>query len=191
MHTVLPAVSDDSSAVDRITREISQFTAEERDCVSELWQNYLENGNESPYRFCVAKDLETNGIQGFACYGKHALTKSTYDLYWIAVDPLIQRSGVGSALLHFVEQQVAKNPDSRLIVETSSTPAYSGARSFYQNNNYRRSAVLRNFYAPGDHLVIYSKSFQVPVAVKTGAQVRENQETMPDFQLRWGENKWF
>jgi ribosomal protein S18 acetylase RimI-like enzyme len=190
MYTVLPAVSADGSEIHRIAREISQFSTEERDCVRELWKIYLENGKESPYCFCVCKDQETGKIAGFACYGKHALTKSTYDLYWIAVDPLIQRTGAGSTLLNYIEEQVSKIHDSRLMIETSSTPPYLSARKFYKRHHYIRVALLRDFYAPGDHLVIFSKHFKCPRESVKADNTAAEFSNLSDLLIRWDQNRY-
>lgn len=176
MNIILPAVSTDGPAIERITGNIPSFTPEERDCVFELWGDFLENREHCPYSFCVCKDQETSRILGFACYGKHALTRSTYDLYWLAVDPTAQRSGVGSALLGFVEKQVAAANGSRLIIETSSTPLFSTARKFYKHHHYHQEALLQDFYAPGDHLIIFTKQLRgpygenQPIYLQTGLQ---------------------
>lgn len=160
MHIVLPAVSADGPAIRGILNSNSAFSTEERDCVGELWVDYLKNRIHSPYRFCVCRPQISNQVIGFACYGKHALTQSTYDLYWIAVDPMFQRTGIGSDLLIFVEDQISTLEGRLLLIETSSTPVYASARKFYKSHHYHQSAQLTNFYAPGDHLIIYSKSFK-------------------------------
>lgn len=165
MNIVLPADPDDGPAVMRITRSIEAFSAEEKDCVQELWDDYFINGLQSPYSFCVSWDDHQDQINGFACYGIRALTESTYDLYWIAVDPSSQGSGVGSDLLRYVERKVSSLNGRTLLIETSSLPAYRGARRFYRHHHYRQAAVLRDFYAQGDDLVIYSKKLRSPSPV--------------------------
>jgi ribosomal protein S18 acetylase RimI-like enzyme len=162
MITVHSAVPADGQAVLRVINSIDSFSPEESDCVNELWEDFAQNGKLSAYQFCVSKDDTHNKINGFACYGKHALTRSTYDLYWIAVDPYQQRSGVGSNLLFFVEEQVSSQAGSQLLIETSSTQDYKAARMFYRQHHYKKASILRDFYAPGDHLIIFSKNLKSP-----------------------------
>jgi len=55
-----------------------------------------------------------------------------------------------------------------VLVETSGTPAYTPARRFYESCGYRYEAVIHDFYAPGDDLIIFGKflppgSADVPV----------------------------
>ena len=174
----------------RISQHIETFNPEEKECVRELWDDYVNAGIDSPYRFCICRDQENGEVNGFACYGKHPLTESTYDLYWIAVDPARQRTGAGSDLLGYVEKQVAALNGRQLLIETSSTPDYQGARTFYRHHRYRRAAVLRDFYAPGNHLIIYSKTLPNPAITQNLTLPQDNLEFLPDFQLRWDEKRY-
>ncbi len=88
------------------------------------------------------------------------MTQGTYDLYWIAVDPAAQGRGIGRALLVRVEAEVQARGGRLLLIETSDTPAYASARRLYETSSYRREAVVRDFYAPGDSLLIFSKELE-------------------------------
>jgi len=96
-------------------------------------------------------------VQGFACCGPHPLTEGTFDLYWIAVDPDARRQGVGRALLSQVGTEVKARGGRLLMIETSGLPSYTPTREFYESCDCRREAVIRDFYAPGDDLVIFVK----------------------------------
>lgn len=191
MNTVRPAESSDGMDLIRITEKIESFTAEEKLCLVEIWEHYNEYGPLSPYHFCISQDAVSNRLNGFSCYGKHALTANTYDLYWIAVDPDHQRSGIGSDLLRFVEQQIVALHGNQLLIETSSTPAYQAARSFYRRHHYQRAAVLRNFYAPGDHLIIYTKDLKQPSPFSTRQLSAEQRANHPDLQTQWGQKRYY
>ena len=67
---------------------------------------------------------------------------------------------MGHALLTEVENQIRVRAGRLLLVETSSTPAYALARHLYETSGYRREAVVHNFYAAGDDLVMYVKDLQ-------------------------------
>ncbi|HJR17448.1 MAG TPA: GNAT family N-acetyltransferase, partial [Gemmatimonadales bacterium] len=83
-------------------------------------------------------------------------TLGTYDLYWMAVDPMIQGSGVGTALIREMERRLAGQ--ARLIVvETAGRPEYEGTRRFYEARGYQATATIPDFYAPGDDQVVYVK----------------------------------
>jgi len=94
---------------------------------------------------------------GYVCFGPHALTQGTYDLYWIAVDPIAQGRGVGHALLARAESEVQACGGRLLLIETSDTPVYAPARRLYEASGYRREATVHDFYAYGDSLLIFAK----------------------------------
>lgn len=99
-------------------------------------------------------------LAGFACYGPTPGTDSTYDLYWIAVHPASQGSGSGTILLDEVERRL-KGLNARLVVvETSSRSDYKDTRGFYVRRGYVESARAREFYAPADDRITYTKRLQ-------------------------------
>lgn len=99
-------------------------------------------------------------LAGFACYGPTPGTDNTYDLYWIAVHPSSQGSGSGTILLNEVERRL-KGLNARLVVvETSSRSDYKDTRGFYLRRGYVESARAREFYAPSDDRITYTKRLQ-------------------------------
>jgi ribosomal protein S18 acetylase RimI-like enzyme len=97
-------------------------------------------------------------LVGWICWGPTPCTLGTYDLYWMAVDPAAQRAGIGTVLLAEMERRLAGR--ARLIVvETAGRAEYAATRGFYESRGYRPTARIPEFYAPGDDLVIYTKSF--------------------------------
>jgi hypothetical protein len=44
-----------------------------------------------------------------------------------------------------------------VLVETSGTLAYAPARRLYESCGYRYEAVVHDFYAPGDDLIVFGK----------------------------------
>lgn len=190
MNIIQSANAADGSAIDRIMASLDAFNTVDQDCVKELWADYAANLTGS-YHFCVCRESESGEILGFACYGKHALTASTYDLYWIAVDPTSHRSGVGSDLLRYVEEQIRAENGERLIIETSSTEPYSSARRFYRHHDYEREAIIRDFYAPGDHLIIYTKYLHPPVRHPKDPAWASEVAAESDLDLHLGERKFY
>ncbi len=131
----------------------------DRECVEELWNAYLDKGEAaSGYAFRVYRN-DGGRVLGFACFGPHPLTEGTFDLYWIAVDPDARRQGIGRALLAQVETEVKARDGRLLVIETSGLPSYAPTRAFYEACGYRCEAVIREFYAPGDDLVVFVKYF--------------------------------
>lgn len=125
-------------------------------CVDEIWQAYQSSPARSGYSFLIYRD-EREVALGFVCYGPHALTQGTYDLYWIAVHPHARGRGVARALMAHAEAEVKSSGGRLLLLETSSSDAYAPARALYASCGYALEATVRDFYAPGDDLLIYSR----------------------------------
>lgn len=115
--------------------------------------------SSSDYFFLGAFTPEEE-LAGFACYGPTPGTDRTYDLYWIAVDPAVQGSGSGTILLNEVERRLKGLNARMLVVETSSRSDYGNTRGFYLQRGYVEAARARDFYAPADDRITYTKRLQ-------------------------------
>ena len=148
--------SEDGEQIREIALLTGLFNAEEVQCVGDIWQQYLQLGiKASGYTFYIEKIA--GSALGFVCVGPRPLTDRVYDLYWIAVDPKAQRQGIGRRLLEKAETAVRAAGGRILVIETSGTPGYSGTRAFYTASGYQHEATLRDLYADGDDLVIYTR----------------------------------
>jgi GNAT superfamily N-acetyltransferase len=103
--------------------------------------------------------LEDNGVAvGFAYYAPAPMTDQTWQLWWIAVRKDQQGKGVGSRLLHHVETEIRTRHQGRLLfIETGSVPHYEPTRQFYRKLGYEQHALLQDFYADGDSMVVFRK----------------------------------
>ena len=122
-----------------------------------------QHGTESPfpldgYLFLGAFTPEEKLI-GYACYGATPDTDRTWDLYWIAVDPSAQGTGSGTILLSEVERRLSGLNARMLVVETSSRSDYAPTRGSYLARGYGEAARVRDFYAPADDRIIFTKRF--------------------------------
>ena len=149
---VEPAKPEDRQGILAVTANIDIFSDEEKDTVRELWDE-----QEKGYHFLVAREGER--LLGYSCFGERALTEGTYDLFWIAVDPSARRLGAGKALMRATESEVQKRGGRLLVVETSGLDKYESTRTFYDAAGYEKEAVIRDFYKPGDDLVIFTMHF--------------------------------
>jgi len=100
---------------------------------------------------------EGGQLVGFATFGPTPCTLATWDLYWIAVDPAMQGSGVGRQLMAHCEAAIAAEGGRLIVVETSSRRDYAPTRAFYRGLGYDEQAAIADYYAPGDSLVVYTK----------------------------------
>ncbi|HVS24524.1 MAG TPA: GNAT family N-acetyltransferase [Gammaproteobacteria bacterium] len=145
----------DLPALRRLVVSTGVFHPEERAIALELLEERLRRGPKSGYEFIFA---ERGGeLVGYCAWGAVPLTRGSFDLYWIAVAPSAQGLGVGRRLIELAERAVARRGGGRLYIETSSRAAYARTRRFYSAAGFRRAARLADFYAPGDHKVVFCK----------------------------------
>ena len=146
----------DIPALTGIVRATNVFRPEEIDVAAELMEIAANDPDQKDYILMTYVD-DQGAPRGYYCIGPTPMTKSTYDLYWIAVDPSLHGTGVGSQLLQHCESLVQSMGGTLIMVETSSLPKYDATRRFYVRNRYAEEARVRGYYAQGDDLVVYSK----------------------------------
>jgi ribosomal protein S18 acetylase RimI-like enzyme len=155
MISIRPTRVQEAAAILRLAAAEPLFTAEEADTVNELLTDYFEKPDHNGYFFLTA-DLDGR-VAGFACYGPTALTKGTFDLYWICVGRDFARRGIGKALMDRAQVEVRRAEGRLVVVETSGTPEYAPTRAFYEKLGYARVATVPEFYGPDNDLVIYTR----------------------------------
>src|SRR5439155_26143744 len=96
-------------------------------------------------------------ILGYAYYAPTPMTDRTWQLWWIAVTKQTQAKGIGSKLLKYVEDDIRSKRGRILLIETSSLPHYDPTRKFYLKHGYEQEAIMRDYYADGDNLVVFRK----------------------------------
>jgi len=151
--SVVPA---DVAEIRRIVMATNAFSGEEIDIAAELAEERIAKGRVSGYEFILA--TQNGKLAGYTCYGKTPGSERAYDLYWLAVDPDRQRSGLGHQILERTEAAIRKAGGAFMIAETSSTGAYDKARAFYERVGFEKLVEIKDFYRPGDNKVIYRKS---------------------------------
>ena len=143
----------DRARIEEITRAVGRFREDEVLVALEVFDAATRGGDPS-YRLLGA-ELEGK-LVGWICWGATPCTLGTYDLYWMAVEPRVQGSGVGTALVEEMERRLVGQ--ARLIVvETAGRSDYAATRAFYQARGYRAAAKIPDFYAPGDDQVVFVK----------------------------------
>jgi D-alanine-D-alanine ligase len=145
----------DAAAVRSIIAATGLFREAEIDVAEEIIQTRLKKGPSSGYEFAFAE--QNKEVIGYICFGRNTLTVSSFDVYWIAVNPSEQGRGIGKLLLEEAEKQIAAARGSRIYIETSHRPDYQPTRGFYERCGYTLTAVLDDFYAPGDGKATYVK----------------------------------
>ncbi|MEL7463074.1 MAG: GNAT family N-acetyltransferase [Pseudomonadota bacterium] len=95
---------------------------------------------------------------GLAYAAPEEMADRVWNLRAIAVSPKLHRLGGGRALIAALEARLTDRGGRLLIVETSSLPAFDGARAFYPALGYRREGVIRDFWEEEDDKVTFAKT---------------------------------
>jgi GNAT superfamily N-acetyltransferase len=142
----------DRSRIEEISRAVGVFREDEIAVALEVFEGATAG---SPDYIALGAELEGD-LCGWICWGPTPCTLGTFDLYWMAVDPHHQGSGIGTALLEAMERRLA-GVARLIVVETAGREDYEATRAFYETRGYRPVSRIPDFYAPGDDQVVYLK----------------------------------
>lgn len=147
----------DAAAIQDIAVDTGMFTRDDVGFLGEMLAASFRD--ESPgAQWLVVEDED---VIGAAYYAPEPFADRMWNLYFIAVAPQAQGSGIGKQLMHHIESALQKQGESvarTLIVETSSTPMYERTRAFYKMLGYAQEARIRQFYGPTDDKIVFWKS---------------------------------
>jgi ribosomal protein S18 acetylase RimI-like enzyme len=153
---IRPTEPADTPVLVELAQETAVFKPHEIVALREVLDDYHDANQEEGH--CCVTSEEEGRIIGFAYYAPASMTERSWYLYWIAVHKGTQAKGTGSRLLTFVENDIReRQKDAVLFIETSSLPHYDLTRRFYLKHGYAQEAVLRDYYAPGDSMVVFRK----------------------------------
>jgi D-alanine-D-alanine ligase len=148
----------DRGRIEEISRAVGVFREEEIPIALEVFDGAIAGQASAGSPDYLALGAEHDGrLAGWICWGPTPCTLGTFDLYWMAVDPAHHGAGIGTALLHAMEQRLA-GAARLVVVETAGRPDYAPTRAFYEARGYRAVSRIPDFYAPGDDQVVYVKS---------------------------------
>ncbi|MEW6614615.1 MAG: GNAT family N-acetyltransferase [Thermodesulfobacteriota bacterium] len=153
---IRPLVFQDRSEILSLIEGTKTFNEMEIQVAAEVIDDALRHPEKSDYHIFSAVDA-SDLPKGYICFGPIPMTQDGYDLYWIAVDKMASRQGIGGKLLEFMEANLRKKGARRVYVDTSSSPPYKAARAFYEKHGYQLVCVLDDFYREGDHKMIFMK----------------------------------
>jgi GNAT superfamily N-acetyltransferase len=145
----------DEALVEHLCQAAGNFREDEVRVAVELVVERRSRGEASGYEFLFLEE-DGRGI-GYICYGQIPCTMTSWDVYWIVVDPALQGRGIGRSLLTEAESRMAAAGALRIYIDTSGTEDYRASRAFYERNGYDLAARLPDFHGPFDDKIIYSK----------------------------------
>jgi ribosomal protein S18 acetylase RimI-like enzyme len=121
--------------------------------LAEMAEPYLSK--RLPHHWLVAS-IDGEAV-GFAYAEPERMAEGTFNLLAIAVEPGRQGRGIGKSLVRSLEEELRIGGGRVLIVETSSLDEYAGTRAFYAGQSFEQEARVRDFYAEGDHKLVFWK----------------------------------
>lgn len=145
----------DREAVLELLRATQNFSTAEIAIAAELIDIVLGEAAQQDYHAWV--DATRRAVAGFLLIGPTPATTGTWDLYWIAVHPRHQGSGIAPALDCFAEDFVRARGGYWLLAETSSQPGYQRTHAFYRKQQYQVVARIPDYYRPEDDLIVFGK----------------------------------
>jgi len=145
----------DIKRVMEIVESTKFFYDHEVEIAAELVAERLALGESTGYYFVFA---EVDGVTAaYACFGPITMSKTCFDLYWIATHNDFRGKGIGRQLLEETYKH-ARNMGCKIIIaETSGLEHYAPTRAFYISNKFDMEATLKNFYDEGDDKLFYTK----------------------------------
>ena len=152
---IRPVVPADTSPLVSLAEGTGVFKPLELTALREVLDDYHAT-NAALGHQAIALEIDER-VVGFAYFAPAAMTDRSWYLYWIAVAKDVQAKGLGSRLLQEVETQVAAARGRVLWIETSSLPHYEATRRFYVKQGCQQAAILPDYYAAGDSMVVFRK----------------------------------
>ena len=146
---------EDRKKIIRLIRATKNFSDAEVAIAEELIDICTGQPEQKDYFAYIAE--VSDHVAGFLLLGPTPATIGTYDMYWIAVDPEFQGHGIAQELDTYAVRFVKGRGGYLLIAETSSQPSYERTRAFYIKQLYEVLAQIRDYYKPGDDLIIFGK----------------------------------
>jgi ribosomal protein S18 acetylase RimI-like enzyme len=155
---IRPTQPEETPHLLAMTEATGLFKPIEVEALQEVLDDYHDDEDHFGHH-CIS--YEDHGkVLGFAYYAPAAMTDRTWYLYWIVVGKDLQAKGIGTKLLRFLEDDIRDKHKGRvLFIETGSLPYYEKTRRFYVKNGYEQHALLKDYYAEGDSMVVFRKGF--------------------------------
>lgn len=155
---IRPVETEDVDAVIDLAVDSTLFAADDRPFLRQLVAGYVgaENAAGQRMRLCD----EDAAARGVVYYQPKPAADGVWDLTMIAVARRQQGRGVGTELMRHVEAELREEGVRLLLVETSSTPAFTATRDFYAGLGYREAARVPDYWSDGDDLVLFTKDLR-------------------------------
>ncbi len=155
---LIPITPDHTSELVAMAAATGFFKEYEVQALREVLDDFHNENYEYGHQAALLSDKKQT--LGFVYYAPAPMTEGTWQLWWIVVRNDLQGQGLGGFLLDKVEKHSMELGGRVMFIETSSQEKYEPTRKFYLKYNYSLEARMRDFYAAGDDMVVFRKSFQ-------------------------------
>jgi GNAT superfamily N-acetyltransferase len=145
------SIADDLAKLEQLMDGVGLFPAA---MLQQMMAPYFAGVDEADEFWLTYDD---QGPQGVAYCVPERLTDRAWNMLLIAVHPVQQGKGCGTALLQSVEKTLVGRGARMLIIETSGLDGFEAQRAFYRKCGYDEEARIRDFYRSGDDKVVFRK----------------------------------
>ena len=152
--SIRKVLKEDLNHLKKVLDSIELFPSE---ILEDMISDYFNNPDTQDIWFTA---IENNIPISIGYCAPEKLTEGTFNLYAIGVKKDIQGNGIGGKMMAYLEKYLQEKGNRILIVETSGTDDFQLTRKFYENLNYTKEAILRDFWSDGDDKVIYWKKIK-------------------------------
>lgn len=156
MITISSVAQIDKSAVLHVAESCGLFQAEELSELGGMVDAFLSGELEGHQWLALRED---DHIKAAAYYAPETFADGVWNLYFIGVLSHQQGKGHGSAILRYVEKELASQGQRILIIETSGLDGFELTRKFYDQHGYTLEARIRDYYQEGEDKVVFWKKF--------------------------------
>ena len=152
---IRPATREDSRSVADIAVESGLFSPHDVGIVTAMMTDYFTARSDQGHVCLIDEDDEPLAV---AYVEPAPATDRTWYLTMIAVRLRRQGEGRGAALVQHVEDHLRVRDQRLLLVQTSGLAAFERTRAFYDRCGYEREARVRDYFEPGDDMVLFRKA---------------------------------
>ena len=150
---IRPTTRADRDAILALAEASGQFDADGLAQVRNALDSHLAGQDDGIWM--TADDGEPIGV---AYCAPEPVTSGTWNLLMLWMRDDRHGRGHGTALVQQVERTLGAHEARLLIVETSALPAFAPARSFYVKCGFEHEATIKDFFAAGDHKMVFTKT---------------------------------
>ena len=152
----LEPVPEDIRRVRTLMNATALFLDNEVETATRQLQEKLDRDAGSSYQFLFVEQY--GRLLGFAAYGPVPCSATSFNLYWIIIQPGLQGRGLGRKIIMETEKTIQSQGGTRVYAETSERIYNASLRVFYERCGYRIISTIEDYYAEGESRITYGKT---------------------------------